>query len=168
MLPRSWVVLPRRHGPTSTAARRSRLYMHLFLWVMQAWLAMFYIGAGYAKLTQKHDLLALMMTWPAQVDTELLRVIGGIEIALALFIVAPLISWSLFRTVMLIGVIGVLAVASGMIVFHTLNGDIFLASVNFALLLMSLIIVLGRWEWSERAPLPTSFEMQKRPEPKSS
>ena len=168
MLPRSWVVLQHRHGLTPTAARRSRLYMHLFLWVMQAWLAMFYIGAGYAKLTQKHDLLALMMTWPAQVDTELLRVIGGIEIALALFIVAPLVSWSLFRTIMLVGAIGVLAVASGMIVFHTLNGDIFLASVNFALLLMSLIIVLGRWEWSEHAQLPTSFEMQKKPEPKSS
>ncbi|WP_138142054.1 DoxX family protein [Brevundimonas vancanneytii] len=98
MLPRSWVAGARRPGPTSPAARRSRLYAHLFLWVMQSWLAMFYIGAGYAKLTQKHDLLALMMTWPAQVDTELLRVIGGIETALALFIVAPLMSWSLFRS----------------------------------------------------------------------
>ncbi len=119
---------------------------------MQSWLAMFYIGAGYAKLTQKHDLLALMMTWPAQVDTELLRVIGGVETALALFIVAPLISWSL-RSVMLVGAIGLLAVASGMIVFHTLNGDIFLAAVNCVLLLMSLIILLGRWEWRDHAQL---------------
>nr|WP_313428591.1 DoxX family protein [Brevundimonas diminuta] len=152
MLPRFWVVGVRRHEPTSPAARRSRLYAHLFLWVMQSWLAMFYIGAGYAKLTQKHDLLALMMTWPAQVDTELLRVIGGVETALALFIVAPLISWSL-RSVMLVGAIGLLAVASGMIVFHTLNGDIFLAAVNCVLLLMSLIILLGRWEWRDHAQL---------------
>lgn len=153
MLPRSWVAGARRPGPTSPAARRSRLYSHLFLWVMQSWLAMFYIGAGYAKLTQKHDLLALMMTWPAQVDTELLRVIGGIETALALFIVAPLMSWSLFRSVMLVGAIGLLAVAGGMVVFHTLNGDIFLAAVNCVLLLMSLIILLGRWEWRDHAQL---------------
>lgn len=33
------------------------------------------------------------------------------------------------------------------------NGDILLASVNCVLLLMSLIIVLGRWEWRAYAPL---------------
>ncbi|VTO18933.1 Uncharacterised protein [Brevundimonas vancanneytii] len=54
---------------------------------------------------------------------------------------------------MLVGATGLLAVAGGMVVFHTLNGDIFLAAVNCVLLLMSLIILLGRWEWRDHAQL---------------
>lgn len=137
----------RRRTPTSAETRRAGLYRNLFLWVLQTWLALFYIGSGYAKLSQSQAMLAVLMTWPAQVDVSLLHAIGWMEIGLAACVVTPLISWWAFRPVLLTGALGLLIDAGLMAGFHALERDGFLAVVNVLLVLMALTVIVGRWTW---------------------
>lgn len=138
--------------PRSAAGhRRAHLYRHLSLWVLQGWLAMFYIAAGYAKLTQPHDMLALLMVWPGRVDPAWVLAVGWAEIALALGLLAPLISWSRFRVVLLLAALALLAEATVMAVFHALESGPGLAVINGLLLSMSLAVIVGRRRHSSGA-----------------
>jgi len=135
----------RHRTPTSADTRRADLHRSLFLWVLQTWLALFYIGAGYAKLSQSHAMLALLMTWPSQVDDFRLHAIGWMELALAASVVTPLMSWQVFRPVLLIGALCILIEAAVMAGFHAFDRDGFLAVVNGLLMLMALTVIIGRW-----------------------
>ena len=45
---------------------RSRAaYRNIALWTLQGWIAMFFIAAGYAKLTEPMTNLINLMGWPA-------------------------------------------------------------------------------------------------------
>lgn len=145
-------VSPLRRTPTSAEARRAYLYRNLFLWVLQTWLALFYIGAGYAKLSQSQDLLALLMTWPGQVEVGRLHAVGWAEIVLAGSVVTPLISWRLCRPILLTGALGLLADAVFMMVFHALERDPGLAVVNGLLIVMTLVVIVGRWPGAAQTP----------------
>ena len=134
-----------RRTPTSAETRRAGLHRNLFLWVLQTWLALFYIAAGYAKLSQSQDMLAALMTWPGQVGTGPLHAIGWLEIGLAVSVVTPLMSWRAFRPVLLTGALGILIEAGVMAGFHALERDGFLTVVNGVLVLMALTVVVGRW-----------------------
>lgn len=136
-----------RRAPLTAGARRSRLYRHLFLWVLQTWLAMFYLGAGYTKLSQPRDMLALMMTWPGRVDVGILHVIGWVEVGLALGVVAPLLSWSLCRPILLVSATGLLIDAGFMTVFHAFERDSYLALLNGLLVVVTSTALGGRWTW---------------------
>lgn len=138
--------------PTSGQARQAALYRHLLLWVLQTWLALSYAGAGYAKLSQPQELLSLLMTWPGQVDVAQLHAIGWAEIALAACIVAPLISWRIFRPVLMVGALGVLIDAAFMTVFHALQRGPGLALLNGLIVLMALAVIVGRWPGQAHRP----------------
>lgn len=129
---------------TTVAERWSRLRRHLALWVLQSSIAMFYIGAGYAKLTQPHDMLSLLMTWPARVTLDLVHTLGWIEISLAVGLLTPLLSWSRFRIVLIAAAGGLMLDASAMLLFHATQGQLLLSAINGGLCLMSLIVILGR------------------------
>ena len=52
--------------PVSSPLARSRAaYKNIALWTLQGWLAMFFIAAGYAKLTESMTNLITLMGWPA-------------------------------------------------------------------------------------------------------
>lgn len=105
---------------------------------------MFYIGAGYAKLTQSHDMLSLLMTWPARVTLDLVHTLGWIEISLAVGLLTPLLSWSRFRIVLIVAAGGLMLDASAMLLFHATQGQLLLSAINGSLCLMSLTVLLGR------------------------
>lgn len=130
--------------PSAGSRRLSRLYRHLALWVLQSWLAMFYIAAGYAKLTQPQEMLAVLMTWPGDASLHTIRMIGWVELIFAVGMVVPLISWPLFHRVMQIACIGLMAEATLMAVYHAAGQHLGLALVNAALAVMSLAVIMGR------------------------
>lgn len=130
--------------PAAGSHRLSRLYRHLALWVLQSWLAMFYIAAGYAKLTQPQEMLAALMIWPADASLRTIRVIGWVELSLAVGMVIPLISWSLFRRTMQLACIGLMVEAVLMAIYHAAGLHLGLAFVNSALAVMSLVVIMGR------------------------
>ena len=132
---------------TALATPRTRLYetyRNLSLWTLQGWLSMFFIAAGYAKLTDPIDNLVALMGWPAQMADGFVRGVGGVEIGLALGLLAPLISWRLGRPVLLMATAALSAMTLIMLGVHLMSFDIGLAVVNAILLAFGLTILWGR------------------------
>lgn len=129
---------------SAAAGKRARHYKHLFLWVTQSWLAMFYLGAGYAKITQPREMLALLMTWPGLVDPGLVKTVGWIEIALAVGLVAPLFSWPRLRVPLLMSAATLMLIASCMAGYHAAQKDLVLAFLNGFLTVLAVTVLAGR------------------------
>lgn len=132
---------------TRTTPRHLRAqadYANLALWTLQGWLAMFFIAAGYAKLTEPLNNLVLLMGWPAVAAEGLVRGVGGIEIGLAIGLLAPLASWRMGKPVLLMAAAGLSALAFVMLGVHAVRIDIGLAIVNAVLLAFSLAVLWGR------------------------
>lgn len=119
-------------------------YRNLALWTFQGWLAMFFIAAGYAKLTESMTNLIALMHWPVLTGESLVRILGGIEIGLAVGLLAPLVSWRLGRPVLLIAAAGLLALQFVMLGLHGLRLEWSLAAVNLILAALTTTVLLGR------------------------
>ena len=119
-------------------------YANLALWTLQGWLAMFFIAAGYAKLSEPMDTLTLLMGWPADVAESAVRAVGGLEVGLALGLLAPLASWRLGRPVLLMAATGLSTLALIMLGVHAARLELGLGLVNAVLLAFGLITLWGR------------------------
>lgn len=131
-------------SPMPFSARLARFYRHVFLWVLQGWLAMFYIGAALAKLSQPGDILSHLLHWPSMVDPAVVQVIGWAELALAVGLLMPLASWNVFRPVMRLSAMGLFCDASVMGGYHAIQGHWSLAAVNTVLMVFAATILIGR------------------------
>lgn len=126
---------------------RSRLnasYRNLTLWTLQGWLAMFFIAAGYAKLSEPLDNLVHLMRWPALVSENMVRGLGLAEIVLALLVLAPLVSWKHGRPLLVMAASGLLALETVMLAFHATGGDVGPAVTNGALMAMTAAVLWKR------------------------
>jgi hypothetical protein len=122
---------------STTLTPRSRAksdYLNLTLWTFQGWIAMFFIAAGYAKLTESIENLTVLMHWPAMASTSFVRGLGVVEIVLALMVLAPLISWRFGRPLLLTASVGLLALQSIMLILHATELNIGLALTNLFLI----------------------------------
>ena len=109
-------------------------YLNLTLWTFQGWIAMFFIAAGYAKLTESMENLPVLMHWPAMASVNFVRGLGVVEIVLAVMMLAPLISWRFGRPLLLTASVGLLALQSIMLILHATELDIGLALTNLFLI----------------------------------
>ncbi|UQV17565.1 DoxX family protein [Brevundimonas albigilva] len=105
---------------------------------------MFFIAAGYAKLTESMTNLITLMGWPAVAPENMVRGLGVVEIVLALGVLTPLISWRAFRPVLLTSTVGLIILEAVMLAVHALSQDIGLAVVNAVLLAITVPVLLGR------------------------
>lgn len=80
--------------PTPRTRRLRRHLANMGLWTAQGWLAMFFIAAGWAKVSQPVAVIQDLLVWPAYVGAPFVRLVGMVEAVLALAMLAPLISWS--------------------------------------------------------------------------
>ena len=129
----------------STAQARSRAaYRNIALWTLQGWIAMFFIAAGYAKLTEPMTNLINLMGWPAVAPENMVRGLGVVEVVLALGVLSPLISWRVGRPLLLTAAAGLTVMEATMLTVHALNQDIGLAVVNAVLLALTIPVLLGR------------------------
>ena len=116
---------------------RSRLnasYRNLTLWTLQGWLAMFFIAAGYAKLSEPMANLVDLMKWPALVAENMVRGLGVAEIALAVLLLAPLVSWKHGRPLLVTAAAGLLALEVIMLAVHAAGLEAGLALTNLVLI----------------------------------
>lgn len=126
---------------------RSRLnasYRNLTLWTLQGWIAMFFIGAGYAKLSEPMDNLVDLMRWPALVSETMVRGLGLAEIILAVLVLAPLVSWKHGRPLLVMAASGLLALETVMLVFHSTGGDVGPAVTNGLLMAITGVVLWKR------------------------
>jgi hypothetical protein len=119
---------------------RSRLnasYRNLTLWTLQGWIAMFFVAAGYAKLTEPLANLVELMGWPAFAPENLVRGLGVAEIVLAFLVLAPLVSWKVGRPLLVTATAGLLALEVFMLALHAFGLDVGPALTNVALIAMT-------------------------------
>lgn len=122
---------------STTLPPRSRAkadYLNLTLWTFQGWIAMFFIAAGYAKLTESMENLTVLMHWPAMASASFVRGLGVVEIVLAVMMLAPLVSWRFGRPLLLTASVGLLALQSIMLILHATELNIGLALTNLFLI----------------------------------
>ena len=136
---------PTARPPVSAArARAVTEYRNLALWTLQGWIAMFFLAAGYAKISEPIDNLIALMNWPALVSANLVRGLGIAEIALAIGVLAPLVSWKLGRPILLVSAAGLALLEVIMLGVHAMSLEIGLAAVNLVLLTLTIPVLLGR------------------------
>lgn len=111
-----------------------RHYLNLALWTFQALLAMFFVAAGYAKLTESMENLTVLMQWPAMTSPSVVRAMGVIELVTGLMMLTPLLSWRLGRPVILLAASVLLALEVIMLMLHLLDMNLGLALTNLALM----------------------------------
>jgi hypothetical protein len=131
------------HLPVAQSRSRA-VYKNVALWTLQGWIAMFFIAAGYAKLTEPMTNLITLMGWPAVAPENMVRGLGVVELVLAFGVLAPLASWRVGRPLLLTASAGLIVMESTMLVIHALSQDIGLAVVNAILLAFTLAVFLGR------------------------
>ena len=129
---------------TTPRDRTIATWRNLSLWTLQGWIAMFFIAAGYAKITESMDNLILLMNWPALVSESFVRGVGIAEVVLAIGVLAPLASWTFGRPILIVATAGLIALETIMLGVHALGGDISLAIVNVFLLAITVPVLIGR------------------------
>ncbi|MBB5744893.1 DoxX family protein [Brevundimonas variabilis] len=130
--------------PRTARARQARDFTNLALWTFQGWIAMFFVAAGYAKLTEPMDNLALLLDWPEKVSLSLVRGVGIVEIVLALGMLMPLFSWKIGRWPLLVSAAGLVALQTVMLGVHIIGADVSLVITNVLLLAITIPVLLGR------------------------
>ncbi|WP_340647312.1 DoxX family protein [Phenylobacterium sp.] len=126
---------------------RSRLnasYRNLTLWTLQGWIAMFFIAAGYAKVSEPMTNLVELMRWPALVTPNLVRGLGVAEIILAVLVLAPLLSWKHGRPLLVVAAGGLLVLETVMLTVQATGLDISLAVTNLVLIAMTATVLWKR------------------------
>ena len=125
-------------------ARSRAAYRNIALWTLQGWIAMFFIAAGYAKLTEPMTNLINLMGWPAVAPENMVRGLGVVEMILALGVLSPLISGRGGRPLLLTAATGLIVMEATMLAVHAVNQDIGLAAANAILLAFTIPVLLGR------------------------
>ena len=119
---------------TPARSRLAASYRNLTLWTLQGWLAMFFVAAGYAKLSEPMTNLVELMRWPALVAENMVRGLGVAEIMLAVLILAPLVSWKHGRPLLVTAAAGLLALETIMLGVHLTGLELGLALTNLVLI----------------------------------
>lgn len=122
------------------------------LWTLQGWLAMFFLAAGYAKLTEDLALLTLLMGWPEAAGLGVVRTVGGVEMALAAALILALMSEGRGRIAALPAAAVLGANAAGLMVWHAVRSEIGLAATNLILAGLGLAILIGHRRTPLRPP----------------
>ncbi len=129
---------------TPARARLNASYRNLTLWTLQGWIAMFFIAAGYAKLSEPMENLVDLMRWPALAAPEMVRGLGVAEIILAVLVLAPLVSWKHGRPLLVMAASGLLALEVVMLALHATGMDVGPAVTNLILIAMTVTVLWKR------------------------
>jgi hypothetical protein len=141
---------------TPARARLNASYRNLTLWTLQGWIAMFFIAAGYAKLSEPMTNLVALMRWPALAPESMVRGLGAAEIILAVLVLAPLVSWKHGRPLLVVAAIGLLALELVMLAIHTTGMDVGPAVTNLILIAMTATVLWMRAREVRQEPVPAN------------
>lgn len=120
------------------------------LWAVQVLLALFYLYAGYNKLTQPIDALAAMnMGFVLFVPEWLTRFIGLAEVLGAAGLILPAATRILPRLTPL-AALGLSTIQVLAILLHASRGEFMVLPLNLVLLALSLFVLWGR---ERKAPI---------------
>ncbi len=119
------------------------------VWVVQALLALLFVGTGLWKLLTPVPELAAMIPWAGEVSPTFLHTIAVIDLLGGLGVLLP----SLTRIrpgLTVLAALGCAALQVSAIVFHLSRGEAASTPFNVLLVGLSLFVAWGRWR---RAPV---------------
>lgn len=122
------------------------------LWTLHGWLAMFFLAAGYAKLTEDLSLLTLLMGWPQRTGLGVVRTVGWIEVGLAMILIAALTTerWGRIAAVSAASLLTFKTVA--LTVWHAARLEVGASATNLVLTGLALAILIGQRRTPLRLP----------------
>ncbi len=119
--------------------------MKYVLWVLQVVLALMFLGAGFAKLTQPYDTLAAQpqMAWVSALPELLVRFIGLAEVLGAIGLILPaatrILPWLTPLAAAALSLVMVLAV-----LFHLTRGELPAVIPTLVLAVLAGFVAYGR------------------------
>src|SRR5258708_5104930 len=120
------------------------IQMNIVLWIIQGFLAIAFLSAGFMKSTQPRDKLASMMPWVGDVSLRWPRFIGICEMLGALGLVLPGVTHiQTWLTVVAAGGLAMIMVDAA--IFHRSRHEYAFILVNIVLFVLAVLVVVGRW-----------------------
>jgi uncharacterized membrane protein YphA (DoxX/SURF4 family) len=123
-------------GPASPA-------LNIALWIVQALLALTFIGTGLWKLTTPIPKLAAVFPWMGQVSPAFLYMTGVFDVLGGAGVILPSAT-RIKPGVTVLAALGCAALQACAIVFHLSRGEAANTPFNFLLVALSLFIAWGR------------------------
>jgi uncharacterized membrane protein YphA (DoxX/SURF4 family) len=123
--------------------------LSISLWVVQALLALTFVGSGGWKLLTPVPELAAMIPWAGQVPVAFLQAIALIDLAGGLGVLLPSLT-RIKPALTVLAALGCAALQVSAIVFHFSRGEAANTPFNFLLVALSLFVFWGR---RSRAPI---------------
>ncbi len=117
--------------------------MTVALWIVQIVLALAFLGAGVAKITQPLDKLAETMGWVEDFSPGVVRAIGAAEVLGALGLVLPVVL-DVVPVLTPVAAIGLVVVMAGAAVVHVRRKEPALVAVNLVLAALAIFVAVGR------------------------
>jgi hypothetical protein len=119
------------------------------LWVVQALLALTFVGTGIWKIATPIPRLAAMIPWAGQVSPGLLYATAAFDILGGLGVLLPSAT-RIEPGLTVLAALGCVALQASAIVFHFSRGEAANTPFNFLLVALSLFVAWGR---RSRAPI---------------
>lgn len=118
--------------------------MNIALWVIQALLALAFLGAGIMKVSQPIDRLKKNMSWVESYSPAIVRLVGILEILGALGLILPAIT-HILPWLTPIAAIGLVLTMIGAVIVHLQRKETSHLAAPIVLLILALVIVYGRF-----------------------
>ena len=118
--------------------------MNIVLWVVQALLALVFLGSGLVKLIRPKEKLRSQMAWVEDFPTSAIKLIGAVEIVGAAGLILPgLLHIAVILTPL--AAVGLLIVMIGAVVTHLRRHETGPAVVPLVLAILSAVVAVLRF-----------------------
>ena len=120
--------------------------MNIVLWVVAALLAVAFLGAGAAKLTQPKDKLTANpnMAWAEQFPPGTIKLIGALEVLAAIGLILPAVL-DIAPVLVPLAAVGLILLMIGAAVTHARRKENRNVVINVVLLLLAAFVAWGRF-----------------------
>jgi uncharacterized membrane protein YphA (DoxX/SURF4 family) len=118
--------------------------MHVFLWILQALLAIAMLAAGAGKLAQPYEKTAESMAWARSFSAGQVKAIGALEVLAALGLILPAAT-GVATALTPLAAVGVALIMIGAVVVHARRSEWPNVGINVVLLAIALVIAWGRF-----------------------
>jgi uncharacterized membrane protein YphA (DoxX/SURF4 family) len=119
--------------------------MNMALWIVQAVLALVFLGAGTLKLTQSREqLIPRVGGWVENYSPGAIKAIGGAEVLGAIGLIAPP-AVHILPVLAPLAAGGLVVVMIGAIITHAQRGEYSKVAVNFVLAVLAILVAWGRF-----------------------
>jgi uncharacterized membrane protein YphA (DoxX/SURF4 family) len=118
--------------------------MNVVLWIIAAVLAIAFVGAGVAKLTQPKEKLHERMAWVEDFSPGTIKMIGALEILAAIGLILPA-ALDIVPVLVPLAATGLVAIMVGAALTHARRKEYPMIAVNSVLLILAAIVAWGRF-----------------------